>query len=77
MIQVKAAQRLKAFEGDDPHGDHQRMEDLRKEIKYLVEDIADMKREGDDPSQEQDQLDRRREELRHLQEKVRRDEGKE
>ncbi len=68
---VKASQRLRAFEGDDPNGDHERMEHLRAQISDLVDDVAEIKADGDDASHEEDELARRREELEKLEEKTR------
>lgn len=70
-IKIEAAQRLKAFEGDDPNGDHERMEHLRAQISDLVDDVAEIKADGDDASHEEDELARRREEREKLEEKTR------
>jgi hypothetical protein len=51
----------------DDNGDKERISQLKMQIKYLTQDIAELKEEGEDYSRERKELESLKQELRDLQ----------
>lgn len=67
-IQINAASRLQAAKDDN--GDHERLDQLVKQIKMVEEDVKETEDDGDDATFERRHLESLRDEQRRLKEKL-------
>lgn len=67
-IQINAATRL--TKAKDDNGDHERLDQLTKQIKMVEGDVKEIEDDGDDATFERKHLESLRDEQRRLKEKM-------